>query len=95
MFLLYFRSEEIPLEDFRQSRNSSPSSRCSSRATSRSHTPSKLGIETLSVTPQEPININVPVIRQESSESDPSQPSTTSRETSFIASRKKGSIETV
>uniref|UniRef100_A0A8D8BYY2 Protein CLEC16A n=1 Tax=Culex pipiens TaxID=7175 RepID=A0A8D8BYY2_CULPI len=39
------RSEEIPLEDFRRSLNASPSSRNSSNAPSRSHTPSRLSLE--------------------------------------------------
>ncbi|XP_058447400.1 protein CLEC16A homolog [Malaya genurostris] len=39
------RSEEIPLEDFRRSQNSSPVSRGSSNAASRSHTPSRLSLE--------------------------------------------------
>lgn len=39
------RSEEIPLEDFRRSQNASPSSRNSSNAPSRSHTPSRLSLE--------------------------------------------------
>lgn len=39
------RSEEIPLEDFRRSQNSSPVSRNSSNAPSRSHTPSRLSLE--------------------------------------------------
>lgn len=39
------RSEEIPLEDFRRSQNSSPVSRNSSNAPSRSHTPSRLTLE--------------------------------------------------
>ncbi|XP_041763747.1 protein CLEC16A homolog isoform X1 [Anopheles merus] len=43
------RSEEIPLEDFRRSQNSSPVSRNSSNNPSRSHTPSRLTLEPLSV----------------------------------------------
>ncbi|XP_058116589.1 protein CLEC16A homolog isoform X1 [Anopheles coustani] len=43
------RSEEIPLEDFRRSQNSSPVSRNSSNNPSRSHTPSRLSLEPLSV----------------------------------------------
>lgn len=39
------RSEEIPLEDFRRSQNSSPVSRNSSNGPSRSHTPSRLCLE--------------------------------------------------
>ncbi|XP_053696989.1 protein CLEC16A homolog [Sabethes cyaneus] len=39
------RSEEIPLEDFCNSQNSSPVSRGSSNAASRSHTPSRLSLE--------------------------------------------------
>ncbi|XP_053679744.1 protein CLEC16A homolog [Anopheles nili] len=43
------RSEEIPLEDFRRSQNSSPVSRNSSNNPSRSHTPSRLTLEPMSV----------------------------------------------
>uniref|UniRef100_A0A182JKP4 FPL domain-containing protein n=1 Tax=Anopheles atroparvus TaxID=41427 RepID=A0A182JKP4_ANOAO len=43
------RSEEIPLEDFRRSQNSSPVSRNSSNNPSRSHTPSRLSLEPLSL----------------------------------------------
>ncbi|XP_058057293.1 protein CLEC16A homolog isoform X1 [Anopheles bellator] len=43
------RSEEIPLEDFRRSQNSSPVSRGSSNNASRAHTPSRLTMEPLSV----------------------------------------------
>uniref|UniRef100_A0A2M4BB65 Uncharacterized protein n=1 Tax=Anopheles marajoara TaxID=58244 RepID=A0A2M4BB65_9DIPT len=43
------RSEEIPLEDFRRSQNSSPVSRNSSNNPSRSHTPSRLTLEPMSL----------------------------------------------
>lgn len=80
------RSEEIQLEDFRQSRNSSPSSRSSSRYPSRSHTPSRVGGEILSAIPREyspaPSTSNATVVNE-------------SEETSFIAQKKKGIIETV
>lgn len=78
-------SEEIPLENL----NSSPSSRCSSNAPSRSHTPSKLVIDSTNglsiakeIVPTTSANgIIVP----------------RSEETSFISEekRRKGAIETV
>ncbi|XP_055303259.1 protein CLEC16A homolog [Sitodiplosis mosellana] len=94
------RSEEIPMEDFRQSRNSSPSSRCSSRATSRSHTPSRLGVNenTLSVPPQEHQSLaNSPNLLAVASASlaEETETNVNSIETSFIAPKKKGAIETV
>lgn len=92
MVFTCFSSEEIPLEDFRHSRNSSPSSRCSSRATSRSHTPSRLVVETLSVTPQEN-QLTVPGLA--ATEFDPNASTSNSKETSFIAQKKKGAVETV
>lgn len=85
-------SEEIPLEDFRQSRTSSPSSRCSSRATSRSHTPSRLVVETLSVAPQES---QLSVAGNVAAELDSNSAHSNSKETSFIAHKKKGTVETV
>lgn len=90
--VIHCSSEEIPLEDFRQSRNSSPSSRCSSRATSRSHTPSRLVAETLSITPQEN-QLAVPCLAAVETEPNPS--TSNSKETSFIAQKKKGTVETV
>lgn len=97
---MFTRSEEIPLEDFRQSRNTSPSSRCSSRPASRSHTPSRLAATdvVLSIAPQENLSINVdsnllsatnvPLHLDDESDS-------ISKETSFIAQKKKGTVETV
>lgn len=87
------------MEDFRQSRNSSPSSRCSSRATSRSHTPSRLGVnEALSVPTQDhqPLS-NSPnlVAAASTSLADENTSNVNSKETSFIAPKKKGAIETV
>lgn len=97
---MFNRSEEIPLEDFRKSRNPSPSSRCSSRPASRSHTPSRLAATDvlLSIPPQENLSINVssnllsatnvPLHLEDESDLN-------SRETSFIAQKKKGNVETV
>lgn len=100
------RSEEIPMEDFRQSRNSSPqSSRCSSRGTSRSHTP-------LRMTTNEHAPLSMPVQEHQALSNSPNVLTTTgavlaavasavddddanSKETSFIAPKKKGVIETV
>lgn len=93
------RSEEIPMEDFRQSRNSSPSSRCSSRGTSRSHTPSRLGAnETLTVPTQEHQTLsNSPNLLAAASATlaEDNSSNANSVETSFIAPKKKGAIETV
>lgn len=82
------------MEDFRQSRNSSPSSRC----TSRSHTPSRLGTnDVLSVPVQEhPTLSNIPNLNTTTTTLDDENPSdANSVETSFIAPKKKGAIETV
>lgn len=104
------RSEEIPLEDFRQSRNSSPSSRCSSRGTSRSHTPSRIAaneIASLSIPSQEHQTLsNSPNVVNATGAAvatavpativdDENQSNTNSKETSFIAPKKKGAVETV
>lgn len=98
-FLSPNRSEEIPMEDFRQSRNSSPSSRCSSRATSRSHTPSRIGANesALSVPSQDQTLANSPNLLAAASESltEETTSNVNSIETSFIAPKKKGAIETV
>ncbi|XP_055542845.1 protein CLEC16A homolog [Wyeomyia smithii] len=99
------RSEEIPLEDFRNSQNSSPVSRGSSNAASRSHTPSRLGVEpafsmTSTNNGQNSGNINVaskePVIpsviasnSNPASISIPAELSPTSEETSFIANEER------
>lgn len=98
---MHQRSEEIPLEDFRHSRNSSPASRTSSRATSRSHTPSRLGtIDVLSTPPQDPVqpvvNPNsISVVNSNIITLEANPQSVNSRETSFIAQKKKGIVETV
>lgn len=98
------RSEEIPLEDFRRSQNSSPVSRNSSNAPSRSHTPSRLILEPMAAAPsasnQMVCSIVIPV-------KDPAVPtvasagtsattitlpvelSPTSEETSFIAGEER------
>lgn len=93
------RSEEIPLEDFRQSRNSSPSSRCSSRGTSRSHTPSRMGAnDILSVPIQEHQTLsNSPNVLASASATlaEDNSSNANSVETSFIAPKKKGIVETV
>lgn len=88
------------MEDFRQSRNSSPSSRCSSRANSRSHTPSRLGANdtTLSVPSQDHQSLaNSPNLLAAASASlaEETTSNVNSIETSFIAPKKKGAIETV
>lgn len=88
------------MEDFRQSRNPSPSSRCSSRATSRSHTPSRLGANenALSVPPQEHQSLaNSPNLLAVASASLAAETTSNANsiETSFIAPKKKGAIETV
>lgn len=88
------------MEDFRQSRNSSPSSRCSSRATSRSHTPSRTGSNenALSVPSQDHQTLaNSPNLLAAASESltEETTSNVNSIETSFIAPKKKGAIETV
>lgn len=87
------------MEDFRQSRNSSPSSRCSSRATSRSHTPSRLGAnEALSVPVQEHQSLsNSPNLLAVATTTivEDNASNVNSIETSFIAPKKKGAIETV
>ncbi|XP_055614041.1 protein CLEC16A homolog [Uranotaenia lowii] len=68
------RSEEIPLEDFRRSQNSSPVSlsRNSSNGPSRSHTPSRLSLEPSLATPgssssHHPIIINNPIMVKDAS----------------------------
>lgn len=82
------RSEEIPLEDFRHSRHSSPASRNSSNAPSRSHTPSRLVTESMSLAKDS----THPVVGT----SVDSQPiDQNSKETSFIAHKVKGNVETV
>ncbi|CAO1405168.1 unnamed protein product [Diamesa serratosioi] len=90
------RSEEIPMEDFRRSQNPSPSSRNSSNAPSRSHTPSRLttdssnGILTIAKEAS-------PVVIGESNECTLER--TNSEETSFIANgddkKRGGNIEIV
>lgn len=87
------RSEEIPLEDFRRSQNSSPVSRNSSNVPSRSHTPSRLAMDG---TPNSSKDNSMLIGGNTSSLSIPRE---NSEETSFIASedklKKKGEIETV
>lgn len=88
------------MEDFRQSRNSSPSSRCSSRANSRSHTPSRLGANDtiLSVpvleVPQLENSLNL-LNATTAADQDSDSSNTNSKETSFIAHKRKGKVETV
>lgn len=87
------RSEEIPLEDFRRSQNSSPVtiSRPSSNSSSVSHTPSRF-------TPENSLN-NSMTKESALSQNPLKDIKFTSEETSFIAneerSKKKGGIETV
>lgn len=92
------------MEDFRQSRNASPSSRNSSNAPSRTHTPSRLVltsvvIDTVSSTNSPTAGNGSPVVTTavmatnqalESPEAD-----NVSKETSFIKEKKKGLVETV
>lgn len=87
------RSEEIPLEDFRRSQNSSPVtiSRPSSNSSSVSHTPSRF-------TPDNSLNSSMS--KDSSLSQNPLKDiKFTSEETSFIAqddkTKKKGGIETV
>lgn len=96
------RSEEIPLEDFRRSQNSSPvSSRPSSGMSSRSHTPSRFIPEekAIIVTKETYSSTFNPANQMLSKEI--KVPTIVSEETSFIASeqdklqKKKGVIETV
>lgn len=99
------RSEEIPLEDFCNSQNSSPASRCSSNAASRSHTPSRLSLEPANNTVstnsgQTSVNVNValkepiipPVIAVGTVPATitiPVELSPASEETSFIANEER------
>ncbi|XP_058821667.1 protein CLEC16A homolog isoform X2 [Topomyia yanbarensis] len=99
------RSEEIPLEDFRRSQNSSPVSRGSSNAASRSHTPSRLSLEptgVLSAAGNSQTNVNTSIIVKEhavptivtvgmnpATIAIPVEVSPTSEETSFIASEER------
>lgn len=78
-------SEEIPLENL----NSSPSSRCSSNAPSRSHTPSRLVTDTSSG-----LSIAKEAVPTTSANGSVVQ---RSEETSFMGEerRRKGAIETV
>lgn len=97
---MFNRSEEIPLEDFRQSRNTSPSLRCSSRPASRSHTPSRLAATdvVLSIPPQENLSINFNsnlLTATNASLHLEDESDSNSKETSFIARKKKGTVETV
>ena len=100
------RSEEIPMDDFRRSQNSSPVSRNSSNAPSRSHTPSRLALESTNGSSQLtlPINkeTNTPVLTATAGPSNTLQPpielSPESEETSFIdkdKQNKRGVVETV
>lgn len=96
-FFCVYSSEEIQMDDFRQSRNASPASRNSSNVPSRSHTPSRLSTEPIVITP---ISITGATMSSaslsvanavESVEHDLS-----SKETSFIAEKRViGKIETV
>lgn len=97
------RSEEIPLEDFQHSRNSSPIARGSpsSNTPSRSHTPSRVLCDPISISPRltsgtsdmnslAPNGVSVMIAKEAS---------TNSEETSFIAreekEKRRGGVETV
>lgn len=82
------RSEEIPLEDFRHSRHASPVSRNSSNAPSRSHTPSKLATEPIGLSAASASSAVATSVDSKSNDQ-------TSKETSFIAHKFKGNVETV
>lgn len=105
------RSEEIPMEDFRQSRNASPTSRHPSNAPSRSHTPSRLMIAAAATISEasvpttnggSPINSGSSTLDSLASATittmiDENNPDadSVSKETSFIKEKKKGLVETV
>lgn len=98
-----YRSEEIPLEDFQHSRNSSPIARGSpsSNTPSRSHTPSRVLCDPISISPRltsgtsdmnslAPNGVSVMIAKEAA---------TNSEETSFIAreekEKRRGGVETV
>lgn len=92
------------MEDFRQSRNASPASRNSSNAASRTHTPSRLvltslTIETISTADAQAAGNGSPVMTSGATTInqaiDSPEADNVSKETSFIKEKKKGLVETV